>query len=521
MVDQHKIAVLLSRLVDLLRRNPDAMDEQKAALRSLVQITDQRSVTIRVIGNTLNIEGVAIPTDLPLVSMFAAQLDLHTIGAIQIGFGASAVDLMALARALAGDRNSNDAGDTVERRLRDAQVAEVFVVGAGLDKVAKERRAVRISDAVERPDLAKALRPGATDGRVVSTPERPEYGQMMDSVQASSLSLPAAIGLLRSQPDSPGAPQVLAVVLSGIREAMQGNRLEIAVDGLSTMIQCEAQLPEGAMRKNYSLALARILTDDALRPLAKFVQDPLYARDVGLVMERAGSLGTQHLLQALVNAPTFAERKVILETLRRMKDGAEMVVTMLRQPDWFVVRNVSDLAGELRLEEAVPQLGKLIEHKDGRVRKSAALALIKISTSACAQHIVKAIRDPDPQVRVALAKAIGGKMFSGLAMPLLSAAEAEEDPAIQLEQYRALGRIGTPDAVDGLKRVAEPGGLIVGRRAAGPRLAALEGLGIAGGDVAINTVRGLTQDRDTDVRKAAQKVLEVAVSRGRPSSTNV
>ena len=94
-----------------------------------------------------------------------------------------------------------------------------------------------------------------------------------------------------------------------------------------------------------------------------------------------------------------------------------------------------------------------------------------------------------------------------LSMQLLTAVEKEEHPAIQLEQYKALGRIGTPDAIQGLKNAAEPGGRIVGRRPVGPRLAAIEGLALAGGEPVMAVLRDLKDDRDADVRKAAEKAL--------------
>jgi hypothetical protein len=268
-------------------------------------------------------------------------MEAHGLGAILLSHATPAADLIQLGRSLATDRGPGGSADAFDRRLRDGQVSGLLVVTAAADKVTTDRRAISVEDAVERADGARAGRPA---GAGFST-DRPEFGQMMESVNAAGLSLSGAIGLLRSQPDSPGVPQVLNVVVSGIREAMQGNRWETVVDALSAMLQCEGELPEGPTRKHYSLALARILVDEVLRPLARFVQDPLYAKDVGLIMERAGSLGTQHLLQALVSAPTFAERKTLLDVLRRMTDGTEMVVAMLRQPDWFVVRNVSDLAG--------------------------------------------------------------------------------------------------------------------------------------------------------------------------------
>src|SRR4030042_1830830 len=75
----------------------------------------------------------------------------------------------------------------------------------------------------------------------------------------------------------------------------------------------------------------------------------------------------------------------------------------------------------------------------------------------------------------------GGRARAGLAMPLVSAASSELDPGVLGEYYRALGRIGTPDAVAALVKAAQEAGGLLSRKPVGPRLAAVEALGLAGG----------------------------------------
>ena len=139
-------------------------------------------------------------------------------------------------------------------------------------------------------------------------------------------------------------------------------------------------------------------------------------------------------------------------------------MNMLGHHEWFVVRNVADLVGELAIEEAIPALGKAVEHKDARVRLAVGVALAKIGTPRTVRYLRAALHDKDPRVRASVAREIGGTGLSALVMPLINAIDTEELDEIRGEYYRALGRIGTPDAIRALKEAAsKTGGLFRSR----------------------------------------------------------
>jgi HEAT repeat protein len=180
---------------------------------------------------------------------------------------------------------------------------------------------------------------------------------------------------------------------------------------------------------------------------------------------------------------------------------------MLGHHQWFVVRNVAELAGELGLEEAVPALGEQLNHADERVRKACALALAKIGSSAAAEPLRRALRDKSPEVRLQAALGVGGRKASALAMPLVVAMEQEEDEGVERELMMALGRIASPAAVQALIKFAQPGGRFFGRQPMARRVIAIEALRLAATPAAIGTLEGLTDDGDKDVRHAAESAL--------------
>jgi hypothetical protein len=508
MLDQHKFALLLSKLVDSLRTAPDGVDDQRTALRGLVELAAQRSYTLRLGTAGLMVEGAAIPSEVPLVPVLVQQMHAHGVVEIHVAHRTAPADLMSLAKALAPDLSGYAPGETVQLRLREQNVTGISVVSEETERAAAERRGLRVTDAVKAAAVPGAQPVGGEPLKVIPAKEGAAYAEMVEHKRAAMSPLAAALRDWQAAPDGPRVTELLNTIAAGVADIIRSKRPEQAVDAVVAIMRYEGGLQEGDLRRKYGVALRRMLDENILKAFSPLLLDPLYARDVGEIMHRAGTIGTQHLLELLVNAGTYAERKALLAALRQMKDGTDMVINMLRHPDWFVVRNIADLAGELRIEEAIPHLGKTLEHSDARVRKSAALALAKIGTPACARHLQRALNDPDVQVRLRVAAEIRGKGLAALAMSLVSAAEREENDGVKLEFYRALGRIGTPEAVEVLRKIAEPGGRFVGRRPAAPRIGAIEGLAFARTSAAVALLKELAEDRDGDVKKAARKALD-------------
>jgi HEAT repeat protein len=92
-------------------------------------------------------------------------------------------------------------------------------------------------------------------------------------------------------------------------------------------------------------------------------------------------------------------------------------------------------------------------------------------------------------------------------MPLVLALEEEKDPDVVRELTFALGRIGSPDAVQALIKMAQPSGKFFGRKPSGLRITAVEALRVAGTPSAVGTLQTLSNDSDKQVRAAAQQAL--------------
>jgi HEAT repeat protein len=220
-----------------------------------------------------------------------------------------------------------------------------------------------------------------------------------------------------------------------------------------------------------------------------------------------GADATEVLLGLLTTAESATMRRGYYNALTQMKEGASLLIHMLSHDEWYVVRNAADLCGELKLEESVPHLAKRITHSDERVRKSVAGALAKIGTAATIEPLRNALKDASPMVRLHAASHIDGKKGRGLAMTLAVGVEQDSSPEVQREMLLALGRIGSQEAIQALTKAAEPGGKIFKRKPTALRLAAVEGLQLAGPPAA-NALKHLLADDDAEVREAAQKAFD-------------
>jgi HEAT repeat protein len=317
-----------------------------------------------------------------------------------------------------------------------------------------------------------------------------------------------ALAALERDPRTPHAGDLLALLGRHLDDAMRARRAEQALRIVATVVRCEELANEGGVRRQYSIALKRMFTKPVLEALAQLVTVPTSQQDALAVLRRAGAGGVEVLLDLLVAAPTIPERQAIFAALREMKEGTDQLVDMLAHPQWFVVRNVAELVGELGLEDTVPTLAKLLGHEDERVRKAVALALAKIGSRAVAEPLRRALRDKSPGVRIQAALGVGGRKSSALAMPLVVAMEEEEDEEVERELLLALGRIGSADAVQALIKFAQPAGRLFGRKPAALRIAAVEALRIAATPAAVGTLQGLADDGDKEVRLAAQDALK-------------
>jgi HEAT repeat protein len=490
MIVPQLFATLFARTLDLFR-DPAAKEDQKVQFRALVEQLRLVGVTVAVDGGRLVVNET--PLEGPAYAALAQRLEFHSVARIQISAAPPPAEVFELLRALADQPGDDD----VPTRLR--------ATGAQRITVAIQAPTVASVPLAAVPDVSHQIstHPPAEAPDILNEESAPAFAP----ATAASRSSNDILAELQRKPTGPQVPDLLAALGRHLETAMRANRIEQAVAIVAGIVRAEQSIGDEARRRQYSIALKRMYTKPLLEGAAHLVPMPSQRDAALLALQRAGEPGVEVLLDLLVAAPTIDERRGIFQALTGMKEGTDQLVHMLGHHQWFVVRNVAELVGELGLEEAVPALARQLDHEDERVRMAVALALAKTGSRSAAEPLRRALKDKSPEVRIQAALGVGGRKASALAMPLVVAMGEEEDETVEQELMLALGRIGSPDAVQALIKFAQPGGKLFGRKPAALRVTAVEALRIAATPAAIGTLEGLGADGDKQVRAAAQAAL--------------
>ena len=501
MATSQDFAGLFEHTLDLFR-DPGAKGEQKTQFRTLAGLMKVEAVTIAVQDGRLLVNSAAVDGETLL-----QRLEFHSVKEIAIPVDPPLSEVFELLRVLAEQPGDED----IASRLR----------GSGATRIAVRMQTFVFGTPiapVSAPPPPPEVPPSASPSPSPKEPPRDEdIPEILREAAAQNVGFSPAtaatrttsdlIAQLREKPDGPHVGELLAILGRQLEAAMKANRTTQALTIVAGIVRAEQQVSDASRRRQYSIALKRMYNKALLEAIAEVANHPTDREDSLLVLRRAGEDGVEVLLDLLVAAPTIEERRGIFMALTGMKEGTDQLVHMLGHHQWFVVRNVAELAGELVLEEAVPALAKQLEHDDERVRKAVALALAKIGSSAAAEPLRRALRDKSPEVRIQAALGVGGRKSAALAMPVVVAMEEETDEAVLRELILALGRIGSTAAVQALIKFAQPGGRLFGRKPAALRATAVEALRLAATPAAIGTLEGLTDDGDKQVRSAAQSAL--------------
>jgi HEAT repeat protein len=489
----------------LLRDHPERKEELKHAFHRFVADLPDANHVLRVTPGGLAWDQIEVPVGRGELATLHDHLRGHNIGEIRLPAALMTSTLLSVFRILGAPVGTYGSFDHLSARLDAA--------GCGIVTILPLPEGTRGASAVvpaPAPDGPRAR--GEDDGHInalgLDALTEAKVGMMhFATLQTHALGPTDSLmdGLAHSNSESATTALLNQLITAGEAAARQSEWREV-LKAAYGLVQLEGKNAPGAEPRTFGIALRRMLPRSALERIARLAAQGNMKAEAIAVLRRMGADSTEVLLNALVNSEDVTERRAYFNALKEMTEGGDLLIHMLSHDQWFVVRNVADLCGELRLEKAVPALARQMGHDDERVRRAVAGGLARIGGAGALEALRRALRDPVPGVRLQAAKDLDGRKSRGLAMTLAVAAEEESKSDVQKEMYLALGRIASTDAIQALRKAAEPGGRLFRRKPLSVRLAAVAGLHAAGPSAA-NALKELLTDDEREIREAVERSL--------------
>ena len=534
----------LWQMVKLLREKPNAKEEHKSAFRQLMTTLGVSALSLEATPEGLAFQDVLVQPETPGAEELNRTMLMHGVGALELPEGTAAAPLLSLCKALSMPKNTyvhldafiTTVGEpgasqfkfspptnvtTAPSRVTPLPTPVAPASGSPPPSQAMPRNLppdMRMFNAADQrgtaaPPVRASEQLAASLGEGVFSSEDGGMVHMPSSAQAAIGRIEELLIVLERDPTGPQAGNILQELVGITDIKVQQEQWADVAKVCAGIVRAETAAGGVASpnARPFNLALKRIMPRRTLEETARQLGNKAAKADALAVLGRMGENATDVLLDLLVLAPTVDERRAYFDALVHSRRGSEQVVRMLDHHEWFVVRNIAELCGELKLESAIPELAKLLSHTEERVRKAAVVALAKIGTSATVEPLRQALKDPVTSVRVQALVLIDGKHNRALALRIASMLGEEENlpPEVQKEMCNALGRTATPEGVQALVRQANPPRKLLRKPPTQPRLWAVEGLRLASASSAPakTALEQLKGDDDKDVAAAATKAL--------------
>ena len=535
-----------ARLVWLLLHESENVGEQKAALRALITTSKEGPVTLATTGWRLTANGTLVPDALTGVTELAAQLIGHAVQELVVQASGAAADLLGVGRILAAEPLPGNGGRVVQEKLAalgartvtarteqgtgtDTAVLDAFILeaelvddptvppatppGGGIADIAPNESGT----AAEKTALgADFVLGGGFDSAAPPAPAgngaTPRHSEGMLLPFAARRATASGTEELFAQLDGSSSHAVVTTVLDELvvfaETAQREGRLDAVADAYHGLVIREPTLGEGELRRVFVMAMRRMSKPALLRAVAQLLPRRLERREQFMVIfARAGEDAAEALVDLLANAGSLAERRAFFNALKELQSGVPALIHMLGDARWYVARNAADLLGEMQSPEAGKPLTETLKHDDDRVRRAAATALARVGTPEALLALHAALRDTAPDVRSQAAAGLGMRKGQKQAVTLSKALDDEQDAEVRIEIIRALGKMGTPDAVQKLIDAAKAEGWLFKKKPVPYRVAAVRALGEARTPAAIAALKDLSKDKDREVQEAAIDAL--------------
>lgn len=230
-----------------------------------------------------------------------------------------------------------------------------------------------------------------------------------------------------------------------------------AADFVDHVLAVRESYPE--IRGEVDAALGHLATMESMRVLidSALSMPAAQASVIQRLIESLGAAATRNLLESLAAENNRSRRRRLFDLVASL--GPRIVdeaIPFLNDTRWFVVRNMIVLLRTVQDRSSLPQIRKIADHPDLRVRLEAIKTLLAFDASVPAGLLEKAIKDPDPKLAETAIGLVGSYGIKEAVGPLLEIVAGNDifgvRRPLRVRAIKALGELADPRALPELAR---------------------------------------------------------------------
>lgn len=230
------------------------------------------------------------------------------------------------------------------------------------------------------------------------------------------------------------------------------------------------------------------------------------------ILRAVGKPAVVPLVNALVLQRERLGRKRIIDVLVAIGNPVvPVVVKMLDDQRWFVVRNMVTILGGVSSPESLKALSRLAADPDSRIRREVVRAVARARGPLAAQLLLSLLDDRDPAVRL---MAVAAAPTQRTPEVLEALWRMYREMGIRVPEWnlkaqilQTVGRLGMPEAADRLEEVLAKRHFFWRKRWETVHVSALQALGELGGQRARVLLEKFLDHGSAEIRRATIRAL--------------
>ena len=242
-------------------------------------------------------------------------------------------------------------------------------------------------------------------------------------------------------------------------------------------------------------------------------KDETHRGVINSILLFAGEDAARALLDSIIDSGDAVARRNLFNLIVRFgKQVRPLVEERLSNPEWYVIRQMVGLLGELKDPAAIDAIETVYANPEPRVKKEALKSLVKIGGPRATAILIKTLGEEDPSIVAQAIISLGvlkdpsvADILGEIALRRESLGETHEP---KREAIRALGHIGSVKAVPYLERLLFRK-VWFGKKANEEiRILAANSLGMIGTVEAYKAVQEACKDASVELYAACRRILE-------------